>query len=128
MKCYIRMFFFTELCIMKVKIKTYDFEGSLRRRRKPASMIITSHREKFQSTVCDSKLIMMTVFVQYLSILHAKKGTMATKFHADEAQYIKHSYSMYMCLNYAVSKSSLLCTILCPIHGLSGCALFLVLI
>lgn len=33
-----------------------------------------------------------------------------------------------MCFNYPVSKSSLLCTQLCPTHDLSGCALFLVII
>ena len=53
---------------------------------------------------------------------------MATKFHADETKYIKHSYSIYMCLNYPVSKSLLLCTILCPIRDLSDCAPFLVII
>jgi len=57
---------------MKVKIKAYNFQGSLRRRRKPTSMIITSHRKKFQSAVCDNKLIIMTALLQYLSIPHAK--------------------------------------------------------
>ena len=47
-------------------------KGSLGLHKKPVSIIITSHRKKFQSTVCDNKLIIMTVFLPYLSKLNAK--------------------------------------------------------